>query len=75
MIKIIDPEGRVHNLAWLLFVIARGIELSNINIVRLLRRTKNLAELAFMLAAVMTTILKHLPQNIHCELLDCKVRH
>jgi len=68
-----NQVGQIRNFAWLIFIIARGTAplLVHLPVVRLLKRTKNLAELAYMLSAVIIVVLTSLPREVTCEMLDC----
>ncbi len=65
---------RMRNITWLIFIIAKGKEVTfsllTFLLVRLLHRCKSLAELAFMLVACFLVVAKYCPTR---DLLTCDV--
>lgn len=64
------------NLAWLIFIIAKGNPQIGVLIsalVRVLQRRGDLVEFAYLLVAILYIVLLYSSSDVSCELLESKI--
>ena len=71
-----DTAKRLKDVAWLIFVIAKskvsGFLTPTLCIGKLLRTTRNVGDLAFLLCAVLHIVVQYAPTDVICEVYECK---